>query len=101
VKMSFMAGIAASFLAARSVLNNGFLTQLICSITSKGKAVAGPKAAGAVRGLATGFAAASLLSFTGIGLIVLIAGYTLFFGGMIMMALEAVGAVNMGKGGGN
>ena len=54
-RLSFMGGIAAAFLAARSAVHNGFLKRLCSSFTKKGRAGDSPGASGFVRGLAAGF----------------------------------------------
>ena len=97
-KMSFMAGIAASFLSARAALKNGFLKKFLGSFASKGKESAGPGAEGLIRGLAAGFAASSLMCFTNSVLPYVIIGSILLTGGGVMMILQATGVVNMGKG---
>ncbi len=96
-KTAFMGGIAASFLAARAALNNGFMQKLIGSFTSKGKAEAGPGVAGIIRGLALGFAAAALIGLTGKRSILIIAGLVLLIGGAVLMILKAAGVLNKGK----
>ncbi|MBR6152429.1 MAG: zinc-ribbon domain-containing protein [Lachnospiraceae bacterium] len=98
IRLAFMGGIAAAYLAAKSVLNNGFLHRLISSFTSKGKAAAGPGAAGFVRGLTVGFLAAAFLGLTDVNLILIILGAVLFIGGVVMMILQAKGIVKLGKG---
>ena len=97
-RLAFMGGIAAAYLAAKSVLNNGFLHRLISSFTSKGKAAAGPGAAGFVRGLTVGFLAAAFLGLTDVNLILIILGAVLFIGGVVMMILQAKGIIKLGKG---
>ncbi len=97
-RLAFMGGIAAAYLAAKSVLNNGFLHRLISSFTSKGKAAAGPGAAGFVRGLTVGFLAAAFLGLTNVNLILIILGAVLFIGGVVMMILQVKGIVKLGKG---
>ena len=95
---AFMCGVAASYLAARSALSNGFLNRLISSLTSKGRPFAWPGVSGFVRGLAAGFAATALTGITGIGLILLIAGLLLFTGGAVMTILQLTGVISTGKG---
>ena len=97
-RISFMGGIAASFLAARAALSGGFLQRLFGSFTSKGRSKAGPGVAGLIRGLSVGFAAAALIGLIGINLILIITGSVLFAGGIVMMILQATGAVRPGKG---
>ena len=96
-RISFMGGIAASFLAARAALNNGFLRQLFGSFSSKGKEKAGPGAAGIIRGMSVGFAASALIGLSGVSLILIITGSLLVVGGTVMMILQAKGVVKLGK----
>ena len=96
-RMSFMGGIAAAYLAARSALNNGFLRRFIGSFGRKKGGGAG--AAGFVRGMAAGFAAASVIGFSDIDLILIILGSLLLIGGIVMMILQACGVLKTGKGG--
>ncbi len=96
-RMAFMGGIAASFLSARSALNNGVLRKLIASFTSKGKEKEKPGVAGFMRGLTAGFAAASFIGLIGISLILIIVGALLFVGGVVMTILQAKGVVKIGK----
>lgn len=97
-KVAFMGGIAAAFLSARSVMNNGFVYRLVASFSSKGKNKAGAGAGGIMRGMSVGFAAAALIGLTGVNLILIIAGAALTVGGAVMMILQATGAVKIGKG---
>ena len=99
-RMAFMGGIAAAFLAARAALNNGFLKQLLNSFRSKGKSKSGPGVEGLIRGLAVGFTAAALIGLIGIKLILIIIGAVLVAGGAVMMILQTVGVVKLGKGAG-
>jgi hypothetical protein len=92
LKMSFMAGAAAAYLAARAALQNGFLKKLLSSFTSGGKAQAGPGAAGFLRGMALGFAAAALLALAEKRLALLIPGIVLLSGGGVMLILQAAKA---------
>ena len=96
-KISFMGGLAAAFLAAKSALNDGFVRKLTASLTSKGKASAGPGAAGFVRGLAAGFLAAAAVGLSGINLILIILGGLLLAGGIVMAVLTKTGVVKLGK----
>ena len=95
-RISFMGGIAASFLSARAALNNGFLQKLISSITAKGKPKASPNVQGFIRGLSVGFAAAALIGLTGIRLIPLILGLLLVNGGTVLLILQATGVIKTG-----
>ena len=97
-RVSFMGGAAASFLAARAALGNGFLKRLIGSLTSKGKAKAGPGAEGFIRGLSVGFAAAALIGLSNVNLILIITGSLLALGGGVMTILQAAGVVKLGRG---
>ena len=92
LKMSFMAGASAAYLAARAAMNDGFLKKLFSSVTSKGKEAAGPGAAGLIRGMALGFAAAALLALAEKKLLLLIPGGVLLLGGAAMMILQAAKA---------
>lgn len=92
LKMTFMAGAAAAYLAAGAAMNDGFLKKLFSSVTSKGKEAAGPGAAGLIRGMALGFAAAALLALAGKKLLLLIPGGALLLGGAAMMILQAAKA---------
>ena len=96
-RISFMGGIATSFLAARSVLQNGFLRRFIGSITSKGKPKAGSGAAGFIRGISVGSAAAAFIGLIGINLILIIMGGVILTGGVVLMILQATGAIKAGK----
>jgi len=98
VRISFMGGVAASFLSARAALNNGFLHKLISSITASGKTKASLSVGGFIRGLAGGFATAAVLGLTGIRLIPLIIGLVLVNGGTVMLILQATGVVKLGGG---
>ena len=95
-RISFMGGIAASFLAARAALNNGFLKRLLGSFT-KSKSPSHPNVQGLMRGLSVGFGAAALIGLSGINLILIIAGSVLVVGGAVMMILSATGVVKLGK----
>ena len=97
-RMAFMGGIAAAYLAARSALNNGFLRRFIGSFGSKKRGGSGSGAAGFVRGMATGFAASSVIGYSGINLILIILGSLLFLGGIVMMILQACGVLKTRKG---
>lgn len=96
VRISFMGGVAASFLSARAALNNGFLQRLINSVTAKGKPKASPNTAGFIRGLAAGFATAAVIGLTGIWLIPFIIGLLLVNGGIVTLILQATGVIKMG-----
>ena len=96
-RISFMGGAAASFLAARAALNNGFLKRLLGSFT-KSKSPSHPNVSGLIRGLSVGFAASVLIGLSGINLILIIAGSVLVVGGAVMMILSATGVVKLGKG---
>ncbi len=98
LRMAFMAGIAGSFVSAKSVLSNGFLNKLLVSITSKGKTKASPIPSAILRGLSVGFAFSAILSLINITLIFIILGSLLFVGGLVLMILQATGVVKMGKG---
>ena len=91
LKMTFMAGLASAYLAARSALENGFLKRLFSSVTSKGKPQAGPGAAGILRGMALGFVGAALLALAEKRLLLLIPGAVLLLGGGVMGLLRAAG----------
>lgn len=95
---AFMAGVAASYLAARSALTNGFVQRLAASLTSKGKAVAGPGAAGFVRGLSVGFALAAAMSFVVPPAVYLIGGGVILGVGLILLVLQALGVIGKSKG---
>ena len=97
-RLSFMGGIAASFLAARAALSGGFLQQFLGSFAAKGKNIARPNVQGIIRGLSAGFAAAALIGLTGVNLILIITGAVLLVGGAVMMILQAKGVVTLGKG---
>ncbi len=92
LKMAFMAGAAAAYLAVRAAVHNGFLKKLLSSFTSRGKAQAGPGAAGFLRGMALGFAAAALLALAEKRLALLIPGIVLLLGGGVMLILQAAKA---------
>ena len=96
-RISFMGGIAASFLAARAALNNGFLRQLLGSFTKR-KSPSDPNVQGLIRGLSVGFAASALIGLSNINLILIIIGSLLLVGGIVMMILQATGVVKLGKG---
>ena len=96
-RISFMGGIAASFLTARAALNNGFLKRLLGSFT-KSKSPSNPNIQGILRGLSIGFAASALIGLSNINLILIITGSVLFIGGITMMILQATGVVKLGKG---
>ena len=95
-RISFIGGIAASFLAARAALSGGFLQKLFGSFT-KSKSPSHPNVSGLIRGLSVGFAAAALIGLSGINLILIIAGSVLVVGGAVMMILSATGVVKLGK----
>ena len=96
-RISFMGGIAASFLAARAALNTGFMRRLLGSFT-KNKSTSHPNVSGLIRGLSVGFAASALIGLSGVNLILVITGSVLFAGGIVMMILQATGVVKLGKG---
>lgn len=96
-RISFMGGIAASFLAARAALNSGFLRQLLGSFTKR-KSPSNPNVSGVIRGLSVGFAASAFIGLSNINLILIITGSVLLFGGIVMMILQATGVVKLGKG---
>ncbi len=96
-RISFMGGVAASFLAARAALNNGFLKNLLGSFT-KSKSPSNPSVQGLIRGLSVGFGAAALIGLANINLILIITGSVLLVGGIVMMILQATGVVKLGKG---
>ena len=96
-RMAFMGGMAASYLAGRSVLTNGFLTRLLTSFTSKGKTKASPIPAGIVKGLSAGFALSSLLGLINISLIHIILGSILVVGGIVLIILQKTGVLKFGK----
>lgn len=91
LKMTFMAGLASAYLAARSALENGFLKRLFSSVTSGGKPQAGPGAAGILRGMALGFVGAALLALAEKRLLLMIPGAVLLLGGGVMGLLRAAG----------
>ena len=96
-RMAFMGGMAASYLAGRSVLTNGFLTRLLTSITSKGKTKASPIPAGIVKGLCAGFALSSLLGLINVWLVHIILGSVLLVGGIVLIILQKTGVLKIGK----
>ena len=96
LRSSFMGGAAASFLAARAALKNGFLSRLLGSFT-KSKNTSSPNIRGIIRGIAAGFAAAALIGLSNIRLILIIIGSLLLLGGAVMMALQAAGVIKLGK----
>jgi predicted amidophosphoribosyltransferase len=96
-RISFMGGIAAAFLAARAALNNGFLKNLLGSLT-KSKSPSNPNVQGLIRGLSVGFAVSALIGLLNINLILIITGSVLLVGGIVMMILQATGVVKIGKG---
>ncbi len=96
-RISFMGGIAASFLAARAALNTGFMRRLLGSFT-KSKSPSHPNVSGLIRGLSVGFAASALIGLSGVNLILVITGSVLLVGGIVMMILSATGVVKLGKG---
>ena len=89
LKMTFMAGVASAYLAARAALGSGFLKKFLSSFTAKGKAQAGPGPAGLIRGLALGFAGAALLALAEKRLLLLIPGAVLLVGGTVLTILRA------------
>ncbi|MCR5808959.1 MAG: zinc ribbon domain-containing protein [Clostridiales bacterium] len=98
VRPSFMAGAAAAYLSARAAQKNGFLKNLISSLTAKGKPEAGPGVTAFIGGLAAGFALASLIGLINIKPIIVIAGLVLTVGGAILTILRAAGVLKLGKG---
>ncbi|MCR5457449.1 MAG: zinc-ribbon domain-containing protein [Clostridiales bacterium] len=96
-RMAFMGGMAASYLAGRSVLTNGFLTRLLTSITSKGKTKASPIPTGIVKGLCAGFALSSLLGLINVWLVHIILGSVLLVGGIVLIILQKTGVLKIGK----
>ncbi len=96
-RISFMGGIAASFLAARAALSGGFLKNLLVSFTKR-KSPSDPNVQGLIRGLSVGFGAAALIGLANINLILIITGSVLLVGGIVMMILQATGIVKLGKG---
>ena len=96
-RISFMGGIAASFLAARAALNSGFLRRLLGSFT-KSKNASSSNVSGLVRGMSVGFAASAFIGLSNINLILIVTGSMLLVGGVVMMILQATGVVKLGKG---
>ena len=96
-RMAFMGGLAAAYLAGRSALTNGFLTRLLTSITSKGKTKASPIPQGIVKGMAAGFALATLLGLINIWLVHIITGSVLLVGGVVLIILQKTGVLKNGK----
>ena len=96
-RISFMGGIAASFLAARATLLSGFMQRLIGSITSKFKGGTGIDATAIMRGLTVGFAGAALLGLLGINFLLIFFGSLLADVGIVMMVLQATGTIKFGK----
>ena len=97
-RAAFFAGIAACFLSARAALTNGFLKKLFASFSARSTGAAGPRAAGFLRGLSVGFAAAAGLGLINLNLVLVILGGVLFVGGAVMMILQAAGVLKTGKG---
>ncbi|MCR5457378.1 MAG: zinc ribbon domain-containing protein [Clostridiales bacterium] len=96
-RISFLGGIAAAYLAGMSVLNNGFLTRLLTSITSKGKTKASPIPQGIIKGLTAGFALSSFLGLINSWLVILITGSVLLVAGIVLMILQLTGVLKIGK----
>lgn len=96
-RMGFMGGAAASYLAARAALKDGFLTKFFSSFAAKGKETAGENVRGLIRGLAAGFASGAVIGLANVKLILIILGCLLLTGGAVMMILQSAGVLNKGK----
>lgn len=96
-KMAFMGGLAAAYLAASAALNNGFLKRFFESFVYKGKAKTGPSISALIRGLTIGFTLAAFIGLTGIKLILIILGAALLIGGIVLMILQKIGILKLGK----
>jgi hypothetical protein len=94
-RMGFMGGAAASYLAARAALRNGFLNKLVSSAAGKARSASGVKSV--ISGLAAGFALAALLGLFNNRYALLIPGAVLLIGGAVMLILKAAGVLNKGK----
>lgn len=99
-RISLMGGLAAAYLASQAAINDGFLKRFLGSFVSKGKMAAGPGVSALIRGITTGFIAASLIGLLENGLILIIPGAVLVVGGVVMIILQAKGIVNLGGKGG-
>jgi len=97
VKGALMAGLATSYVAGKSALSGGFLSRFVSSLTSKGKAKAGPGAGGFVRGIALGSALAAGLGQLDKPVVILILGAALTLIGLVLTILQAAKPKNPGK----
>ena len=92
-RSAFMAGLACTFLSGSAALSNGFVKQILSSFVRKSKTDVSGKITELIRGGTAGFAAASLIGLSGIGLILSILGGFLFVGGIVMIILTKAGVV--------
>ena len=92
-RSTFMAGLACTFLSGSAALSNGFVKQILSSFVRKSKTDVSGKITELIRGGTAGFAAASLIGLSGIGLILSILGGFLFVGGIVMIILTKAGVV--------
>ena len=92
-RSAFMAGLACMFLSGSAALSNGFVKRILSSFVRKSKSDVSGKITELIRGGTAGFAAASLIGLSGIGLILSILGGLLFLGGIVMIILTKAGVV--------
>ena len=93
-RYSLIGGIAGAFMAAKSALDGGFVSQLAGSVTRMlgGKGDGG----GFTRGLASGMGLGGLLALINIPIAVMIIGAVLVAGSVVMMILDKLGIFVLG-----
>ena len=99
---AMLGGVSAAFLVCRATLNNGFINQLISSVSGKlgkgnqQKEKTGKSAfTGITRGMAVGFSACALLCAVPFSTQILAGlGALLLLGGAVMTVLQLTGVIN-------
>ena len=97
-RFSFMGGIGAAFLAAKSAMNNGFVSKLTASLTRKNSGGKSGNGRGFVSGMTVGFTLSAFLGLLNINLVLVIIGASLSFIGLVLTILQNTGVIKMGKG---
>ncbi|MCR5636321.1 MAG: zinc ribbon domain-containing protein [Clostridiales bacterium] len=102
---AMLGGVSAAFITCRATMNNGFIKQLISSVSNKlGKGDAQKEKTGTnafcgiMRGMAVGFSASALLCAIPFSTRILAGlGVFLLLGGGVMLTLQLTGVINSGK----
>ena len=97
-RFSFMGGVGAAFLAAKSAVSNGFVRKLTASLTKKNAGGRSGNGVGFVSGMTVGFTLSAFLGLLNINLVLVIIGASLSFIGLVLTILQNTGVIKMGKG---